>query len=509
MNHALSADMRTKWFSRALAGTVVMMVGLGGADTARAQDAWKVDSAHLELGVFGGILHADRKHQLFDRSAVEQQAYETISFDGGARLGVYLTPYFGIEAEGAAMPTSLRDADGDALLYRLGGHAVFQVPGRFSPFLVFGGAAFGVESDEDVQGSDIDSAFYWGVGAKYFLTKNFGVRVDGRQMYAPKVDTGSGGSGAASVHYEALFGLAFAFGRHAGEPADRDGDKIADAVDSCPDKAGIAPDGCPAQDTDGDGVMDRKDACPNVAGKLANGCPADTDGDGVTDDQDKCVDVAGPMADGCPDPDPDRDGVLASADLCPTVASTEPDGCPAQDEDKDGVPDDMDKCPGVKGVAPDGCPPDADNDGVADADDKCVNEPETDNGYQDSDGCPDEIPVEVKKFTGSIKGINFTSGRSAIQPSSFAVLDAAVKVLKEYPDLKVEIGGHTDSSGSAKGNQRLSQKRAESVQVYLIEHGIDADRLTAVGYGESDPVASNRTRAGRAENRRIEFKLIN
>ncbi|MEM7675642.1 MAG: OmpA family protein, partial [Myxococcota bacterium] len=148
-----------------------------------------------------------------------------------------------------------------------------------------------------------------------------------------------------------------------------------------------------------------------------------------------------------------------------------------------------------------------DGDGVIDDKDKCINEPETENGYQDSDGCPDEIPEIVKKFTGSIKGINFQSGRSTINPTSFPVLDKAVVVLKDYPDLKLEIGGHTDSSGSARGNQRLSQRRADAVRAYLIGQGIDASRLTAVGYGEAKPIATNRTRAGRAENRRIEFVL--
>ena len=491
--------------------TLAVVAALTTATSTHAfgQDPWKVEGGYAEIGAFIGVLNQATEHELYERSAgITQLPYDELNLDFGARLGYYVTPFVGFEAEGALQPVSLRDSDRGALLYRVGGHAILQVPLRFNPFLVIGGAAVGVTSDDDVQGSDLDAAFYWGLGAKYFLDQNLAVRFDGRQVFAPRDPGEAEASDATAASYEFLFGLTYAFGRHAGGPADRDEDGITDSVDKCPDVKGVAPDGCPTKDTDGDGVIDRKDECPKVAGKMANGCPGDTDGDGVTDDKDKCIDVAGTMADGCPDPDPDKDGVMGEADLCPTVASTEPDGCPAQDGDKDGIPDDQDKCPDVKGVAPDGCPPDADKDGIPDADDKCVNEPETDNGYQDTDGCPDEIPVEVKKFTGSIKGINFRSGRSAIQASSYPVLDGAVAVLKEYPDLKLEIGGHTDSAGRASSNQRLSQKRAEAVLQYMVDKGIDAARLTAVGYGEAQPKATNKTRAGRAENRRIEFKLI-
>ncbi len=501
--------MRSPLIYRTLAFAAALTT-VSASTTAFAQDndPYRVDGAHLELGAFIGVLHAGRPHALFERTAgITQQPYDEVTLDLGARAAVFPVSWFGIEAEGAVMPTSLRGTETDALLYRLGGHAMLQVPERFAPFLLVGGAALGVESDENAQGSDTDAAFYWGIGAKYFVNETVGVRFDGRQMFSPKIDRTTNQESGNTAHYEFLFGLAFAFGRHAGAPPDRDEDGIADAVDACPDQKGGAPSGCP--DTDGDGVTDDKDECPSIAGKLPNGCPGDTDGDGVTDDKDECIDVKGTLPNGCPDPDPDKDGVLGDADKCPTVASSEPDGCPAQDRDKDGIVDDVDQCPDVAGVAPDGCPPDADKDGVIDENDKCVNDPETPNGYQDADGCPDEVPVEVKKFTGSIKGINFRTGRSTIQASSFAVLDEAVTVLKEYPDLKVEIGGHTDSSGSAKTNQRLSQKRADAVKAYFVGKGIDESRLSAVGYGEAEPRATNRTRAGRAENRRIEFKLVN
>ena len=179
------------------------------------------------------------------------------------------------------------------------------------------------------------------------------------------------------------------------------------------------------------------------------------------------------------------------------------------DRDKDGVADAKDKCPDVPGDRPEGCPPDADGDGVFDADDQCMEEPETKNGYQDADGCPDEVPAAVKRFTGAIRGIYFATGSARIRRSSFRVLNSAVRVLTEYPDLKMEIGGHTDDRGSAETNTKLSLERAQAVKDYFVGKGITEERLTATGFGSSKPKASNATAAGRRSNRRIEFTLIN
>ena len=151
---------------------------------------------------------------------------------------------------------------------------------------------------------------------------------------------------------------------------------------------------------------------------------------------------------------------------------------------------------------------DTDGDGILDKDDKCPNEPETFNGYQDSDGCPDEVPEAVKKFTGVIEGIHFKTGSAAITQDSHRVLDKAIQVLVDYPDVKLEIGGHTDNVGKEEFNKELSQKRAESVREYMVSKGIAGDRLTAVGYGMDKPITSNKTKADKAKNRRTEFTLI-
>ncbi|MCS6913984.1 MAG: OmpA family protein, partial [Myxococcota bacterium] len=213
---------------------------------------------------------------------------------------------------------------------------------------------------------------------------------------------------------------------------------------------------------------------------------------------------------GRPEPkDSDGDGVMDPADKCPNEKGlSELSGCPDKDDDGDGVLNLQDKCPTQPGVRElFGCP-DKDGDGIPDGQDKCPDKPETKNNYQDEDGCPDEIPRAVKRFTGVIQGINFVANKYDILPSSFGVLDQAVKVLTEYPDVKLEIQGHTDTSGQLEMNRELSQKRAEAVKAYLVQKGIAPERLRAVGYGPDKPLADNKTAAGRARNRRVEFQLI-
>jgi OmpA-OmpF porin, OOP family len=119
----------------------------------------------------------------------------------------------------------------------------------------------------------------------------------------------------------------------------------------------------------------------------------------------------------------------------------------------------------------------------------------------------------VKKFTGAIKGINFKTGSADILATSNNVLDLAVGVLKEFPDLKIEIQGHTDDQPLKKGglfanNTELSQSRADSVKAYFVAKGIEDNRVIAKGFGDTVPVDPKKTAAARAKNRRVEFKLV-
>ncbi len=256
---------------------------------------------------------------------------------------------------------------------------------------------------------------------------------------------------------------------------DRDGDGLSDRVDACPAEPEDVDmfedgDGCPDRDNDDDGVLDVDDGAPLV--------PEDRDGweDG----------------DGVPDPDNDGDGL-----------TDDRDGCPIQPEDPDGWEDE------------DGCPdPYNDSDGILDVDDDCPLQPEIINAVDDEDGCPDEGLVQIGDEGGVTKifileKVYFDTSKATIKRRSYAVLDAVRDVMIAYPGIaRVEIQGHTDSDGNDAANQGLSERRAGAVMRYLMEAGIDPDRLVAVGYGESRPIDTNRTSEGKANNRRVEFVVV-
>ncbi|MEO6167648.1 MAG: OmpA family protein [Chitinophagales bacterium] len=228
--------------------------------------------------------------------------------------------------------------------------------------------------------------------------------------------------------------------------------------------------------------------------------PADTDSDGVVDPVDKCPTVAGVVAyEGCPIPDTDNDGVLDPDDACPNEAGlAKYKGCPIPDTDGDGFNDEVDKCPAIAGVTEyEGCPiPDSDNDGIKDPEDRCP----TIAGVVENGGCP-----AVEKFSAS--NIQFVSGSAKLTSKAITSITPLVEYLNKYPDLKLEINGHTDDTGKDEANLELSEDRAATVKNLLIKKGISADRLTSQGFGETQPVADNATPAGKTENRRVEFKF--
>jgi outer membrane protein OmpA-like peptidoglycan-associated protein len=254
-------------------------------------------------------------------------------------------------------------------------------------------------------------------------------------------------------------------------------------------------------DSDGDGIVDKNDKCPSQVGlERYQGCPIpDTDADGVNDEEDSCATVAGlPKYHGCPIPDTDKDGVNDEQDKCPTVAGlAKYQGCPLQ-SDSDGVNDEEDSCATVAGLPKyHGCPvPDTDGDGVNDETDKCP----TIAGVAENGGCP------LIKFNAA--NVQFTSGTSTLTKGAKTELNKLVPIMNvQYPDIRISIEGHTDSTGKAETNLKLSEKRAASVKTYLVSKGISTGRLMTVGHGSEMPIESNKTSAGRAKNRRVEFKL--
>lgn len=286
------------------------------------------------------------------------------------------------------------------------------------------------------------------------------------------------------------------------KPHDRDGDHITDRRDNCPDTPGIwAFKGCPDPDRDKDGVLNNVDWCPDTAGSAtAHGCP-DRDRDGVTDATDRCPDVPGLREmGGCPDRD--KDGITDADDVCPDMPGLAAfRGCP--DTDKDGLADNNDKCPTEPGpISLQGCP-DKDGDGVADNIDRCPNM----RGLASNYGCP-EVKVEViKRLSHAATALEFETGKTIIKVTSYGMLDEIVDLLNEYSDYYMDIEGHTDNVGSDESNQILSEGRANAVKEYFVAKGVASDRLVTRGMGESMPVATNATEAGKAQNRRVKMTL--
>ncbi|MEM9928721.1 MAG: OmpA family protein [Bacteroidota bacterium] len=252
-------------------------------------------------------------------------------------------------------------------------------------------------------------------------------------------------------------------------------------------------------DRDGDRIPDGRDACPDTPGpSSASGCP-DEDRDGVADDQDNCPEEAGSVtANGCPDED--GDGVPDNRDQCPYEAGKKRlRGCP--DLDNDGVPDDLDKCPNDPGNLYTGCP-DSDNDGFEDPDDECPDIPGK------NQGCPEVTPELQARLTQATNQIRFDARQDKITPESITSLNDIYDILITNPGFRLIIEGHTDNTGTEENNQRLSELRALACRGYLISKGIDADRIKVIGRGATRPRADNNTLVGRELNRRVEFSLV-
>lgn len=453
----------------------------------------------FEIGAFGSFTRYDRAFNLDNQ----------IGF--GGRLGYFFGETVGIEVDAGYQSPSAKTGPATATL-KLGSASLvlnfgternlFYILGGYSR-LDFGDAAPYRFTDNGVHGA---------IGDRIFLGDRVALRLEGRAIYAPSTGF-PGGTWAGQI--VGSLGLSIFAG---GGYKDVDGDGVRDQRDTCPGTptgAIVDAQGCPS-DSDRDRVYNGLDACPNtVTGAQvdARGCPTDGDGDGVFDGIDQCT--ATPVgarvdATGCPS-DADRDAVPDGIDQCPNTpagATVDATGCPT-DADRDGVYDGLDRCPGTPaGTEVDsvGCQRsrDTDVDGVDDSKDKC---PGTAAGTRvDAAGCP--ILFTEARTPVILRGVTFETGKSALKPESFTVLDIVAASLVANPEIRIEIAGHTDSTGSAATNERLSQSRAEAVRAYLASKGVGPDRMVARGYGPSVPVAPNRTAAGRAQNRRVELRQL-
>jgi len=464
-------------------------------------------SGSFELGAFG-------RYTWFENVSVNLDD----TFGGSALMGVFLHPIVALEVGAAyTLAKTIAPADLDVKHVPLFGRLVLNAPVHERFTILLGGGY--QRTNYVVAGPDpgADDGLMGLLGFRAFLSGGLALRGHGLVDFVPSPrNPGWPAAGAATMyrHWGAELGLTYTVGK---APRDRDRDGVPDNRDACPDTpAGVQVEatGCPV-DSDRDGVPDYQDRCastPAGASVDPNGCPADSDGDQVFDGLDQCPNTpAGASVDarGCPT-DADGDHVFDGLDQCPNTEAGAPvdaRGCPL-DTDGDGVIDLHDRCPNTPAGAradTNGCPMDADGDRIFDGLDRCPNTPA---GRQvDANGCP--ILFEESRPTLVLEGVTFATGSADLTGDSRTVLDIVAESLRGNPDVRVEVGGHTDNTGSSVVNTRLSQARAGAVRNYLISKGLAADRLTARGYGPDNPVASNNTVAGRQQNRRVELRKIN
>ncbi|HEX5030142.1 MAG TPA: OmpA family protein [Candidatus Eisenbacteria bacterium] len=432
----------------------------------------------------------------------------------GGRVGLGFGKRFGIEGSYGRSTSQTQEGDGgrayvfptnpanvpqqDSKFTHISADALLNIlPGSsLNPYILGGWSSQEFEPQDSTGADSKRDGFNIGAGVKLHFNPRVALRLEARDMIYSWSDEeqAAGASDKSQSSFAFTGGLQLSLGG-----------------------------GGKAPDEDADGIPDKKDSCPGTpVGAVidAKGCPVDSDGDGVPDGIDTCAGtVAGAKVDakGCPT-DEDSDGVVDGIDTCPgTLAGCTVDakGCPS-DADADGVCDGLDQCastPTGATVDAKGCPTDADGDGVPDGIDQCPNTPA--NVRVDVSGCPIEVTTQememLEKGAITAKGLVFDSGKTTLKPESEKTLQDLCAIFQQWPTLQVEIGGHTDSKGSDAVNQKLSEGRAQAVRDWMSANCAKANlaNLTYKGYGESQPIASNKTAEGMAKNRRVEFKVLN
>jgi outer membrane protein OmpA-like peptidoglycan-associated protein len=455
----------------------------------------------IEAGLFLGGFINNYFHQFYDPDTVTSVVeMDRVSPEFGLRFAVFPSRIVGIEAEGSVIAGSTKMSGDGVSIYGLGGQLVLQKPGRVTPFLGLGLSLRHTSSD--TLGSDDDVPIHAGVGIRAWLSKSVAIRLDARFLRGPSFPHDDAYTLNAS-YGEFMLGVSFNPSPAAASTVvttvvvdpDPDKDGVLGMNDECPqENGGTNPNGCPTKDKDGDGIVDASDKCVDQAETInkfedEDGCPdtiPDTDADGYDDLVDKCKDQAEDKdafqdEDGCPDPDNDNDGVLDAKDKCPgTAGPVENSGCPDTDGDADGVVDRLDNCPEEKGDVK-------------------------------NQGCKaKQLVIITKDQLKILDQVKFVTGSAKLSPASNKLLDNIARVLLAHLEIwKVKVDGHTDNVGKPEKNLKLSQDRAQSVVNYLVKKGVAPERLEATGYGDTKPVEDNATAKGKAQNRRVEFNIVN
>jgi outer membrane protein OmpA-like peptidoglycan-associated protein len=464
-----------------------------GSGSARGE----VGGVHVNITPYAGVvLWADQTN------AEDKALY-------GGRLGLGFGKRFGIEGSYGRSNTETVNGQGgrpyvtafpapaqDMTFTHIAADLIVNIlpDSKINPYLLGGWSSHEFEP-QDTTGTDSKpDGFNVGLGLKIGFSPRVALRLEGRDMIYSWSDEEQDLGASEDQQHSLAFtgGLQFSLG---GKNPDADLDGVADKKDACPGTpAGALVDlrGCPL-DGDADKVPDGLDKCANTptgATVDAQGCPTDADGDGVFDGIDTCADT-------------------------PKGCTVDAKGCPL-DSDQDKVCDGLDQCAGTLAgatVDANGCPSDSDADGVVDGVDKCPNTPA--GAKVDKDGCPIEVTRRVMEMLdkGVIteRELRFDTAKATLKPESEATLQALCQVFQQWPTIQVEIGGHTDARGSNAYNQKLSEDRANAVREWFQANcsGANAANFTAKGYGEGSPVAKGATAEAYAQNRRVEFKVMN
>jgi len=477
---------------------------LSTATAAAAQSA-----GSFEVNGFGRYTRFD------DTLRIQEEA------GGGGSLAFFPLKNVAVEGEGAYTRTHSNVTGNPVSNIPLRARLTYHIPiGGYSSSVRFG---VGYVRNLYRKSVNFDDNGFTGIfGVRVGFTQSLGLRLDGTADYVRSPEAGRADN---YVNWGMQAGLSLLFRNS----SDGDKDGVANNADRCPGTPrGKAVDasGCAASqlDADRDRVNDELDRCPGTpAGEPVdpNGCSAgqkDADLDAIADTGDRCPGTpAGERADaeGCSpsQKDDDKDGVMNPTDRCPSTRPGEQvdsTGCPPgpRDSDGDGVADTTDQCPNTpagEAVNSRGCPRDTDTDGISDARDHC---PSTPAGQPvDENGCP--ILFQKGARTVVLRGVTFQTGKATLTPSARAVLRDIATQLVENPEYRVQISGHTDNTGTRAANLRLSLARARTVETFLEANGVPLRQVSSKGFGPDVPIASNKTAAGRAKNRRVELVRTN